>query len=228
MMYTAQPMNSGSMGSRIALALFMTMCTAATMAQGIATVGGKVPKHAKVGDWHLNNMKHELSRYTADEGWQYYDSRVAKISWCHSALRVTRPFGEQYCVLPNSDLRDYYDSCFCGDSILVTWNEGDTDPLAYDRGGDVITYRLSAKLDTVHWQMDWHGMKAFCLAGDFPTHRMDLRFGHDIHTWGILGENGEWLILPIFDAPFGFQDGFAEVMYYGQKRKINEKGEFVE
>jgi hypothetical protein len=40
--------------------------------------------------------------------------------------------------------------------------------------------------------------------------------------------NGQWLIEPKFDQPFRFQNGFAEVIYYGQRRKINEKGEFVE
>ena len=41
-------------------------------------------------------------------------------------------------------------------------------------------------------------------------------------------ENGHWRIAPQYDKPFHFQDGIAEVTYYGQKRKINEQGEFVE
>jgi hypothetical protein len=44
----------------------------------------------------------------------------------------------------------------------------------------------------------------------------------------IIGNRGYWLIEPKFDAPFHFENGIAEVLYYGQKRKINEKGEFVE
>ena len=47
-------------------------------------------------------------------------------------------------------------------------------------------------------------------------------------NWGMLSTDGEWLIEPIYDAPFVFQDGIAEVIYYGEKRKINEQGEFVE
>ncbi len=47
--------------------------------------------------------------------------------------------------------------------------------------------------------------------------------------------NTKWLIEPKFDAPFHFENGTADVLYYGQRRKINEnlqiseaKGEFVE
>ncbi len=44
----------------------------------------------------------------------------------------------------------------------------------------------------------------------------------------MLNTNWKRLKEPIYDAPFLFQNGIAEVIYYGQKRKINEKGEVVE
>ena len=50
----------------------------------------------------------------------------------------------------------------------------------------------------------------------------------EIRSWGIIGQSGTWLIEPKYDAPFHFENGIAEVLYYGQRRKINEKGEFVE
>ncbi len=50
----------------------------------------------------------------------------------------------------------------------------------------------------------------------------------ELTTWGMIDEVGHWVIPPKFDAPFHFENGIAEVIYYGQKRKINEKGEFVE
>jgi hypothetical protein len=43
----------------------------------------------------------------------------------------------------------------------------------------------------------------------------------------IIDNHGQWLIEPKFDSPFHFQSGLAEVIHYGQKRKINEKGEFI-
>ena len=59
---------------------------------------------------------------------------------------------------------------------------------------------------------------AIAIAGDIENY----------HAWGMIDLEGFWLIQPIFDRPFLFQDGFAAVIYYGQQRKINEKGEFVE
>jgi hypothetical protein len=56
----------------------------------------------------------------------------------------------------------------------------------------------------------------------------ELKDCRQLVNWGILGGNGQWLIEPKYDARFHFQNGIAEVLYYGQKRKINEKGEFVE
>ncbi len=47
----------------------------------------------------------------------------------------------------------------------------------------------------------------------------------------IIDNHGQWLIPPKFDQPLHLQNGVAERLhrfYYGQKRKINEKGEFVE
>jgi hypothetical protein len=71
------------------------------------------------------------------------------------------------------------------------------------------------------------GIQSYCLpryAPRFEVYSDKVQF----RDWGILSIDGDWLVEPKFDAPFRFQNGFAEVIYYGQKRKINEKGEFVE
>jgi WG containing repeat len=60
------------------------------------------------------------------------------------------------------------------------------------------------------------------------TDRVDLLDCDEIHGWGLLGTDGNWFIEPIFDGAFTFKNGIAEVKYYGQKRKINTQGEFVE
>jgi hypothetical protein len=69
------------------------------------------------------------------------------------------------------------------------------------------------------------GIKAYSL----PPNISIMNYQENqLRNWGMLGVNGHWLIEPKFDQPFRFQNGFAEVIYYGQRRKINEKGEFVE
>ncbi len=71
-----------------------------------------------------------------------------------------------------------------------------------------------------------NGVAVFC-ATIFPE-VYGIPLTQDVHGWGMLGTDGKWLIEPKFDAAFRFQNGFADVIYYGQRRKINEKGEFVE
>jgi hypothetical protein len=43
----------------------------------------------------------------------------------------------------------------------------------------------------------------------------------------LLETNPKYIVYSKYDGPFHFQNGIAEVKYYGQKRKINEKGELV-
>ena len=49
-----------------------------------------------------------------------------------------------------------------------------------------------------------------------------------LRSWGILSDEGIWLIPPVYDEPMMFKDGVAEVSQYGRHFKINEKGAFVE
>ncbi len=70
------------------------------------------------------------------------------------------------------------------------------------------------------------GIMAYCAVANIrPNNPIEC---NEMRTWGMIGFNGHWLIEPKYDAPFHFQNGIADVLYYGQKRKINEKGEFVE
>lgn len=71
------------------------------------------------------------------------------------------------------------------------------------------------------------GIEAYCFPQNVPGHLFTMDY-KELHNWGMIGVNAQWLIEPKFDAPFHFKNGTAEVLYYGQKRKINEKGEFVE
>ena len=71
-------------------------------------------------------------------------------------------------------------------------------------------------------------MEAFCLPQLAPNFYQCTGLKPDYQNWGMLGTNGQWIIAPQYDDPFTFENGIANVRYYGQKRKINEKGEFVE
>lgn len=85
--------------------------------------------------------------------------------------------------------------------------------------------RFGGWSDQLHWQ-NVQGIRAICLPESFSGNeavRMD-----ELRNWGILGINGKWIIPPIYDGPFDFINGFADVTRYGRRIRINEKGETVE
>lgn len=51
---------------------------------------------------------------------------------------------------------------------------------------------------------------------------------NEFRNWGAINARGQWVIEPRYDKPFRFIDGVARVIHYGQKRKINLRGEFVD
>ncbi|MFN8394578.1 MAG: hypothetical protein U0176_07905 [Bacteroidia bacterium] len=71
------------------------------------------------------------------------------------------------------------------------------------------------------------GKKAYCLPKYVPgLETYSPR--KSLYNWGMMGEDGQWLITPEFARPFTFIDGCAEVIHHGKNAKINEKGEVVE
>ncbi len=70
------------------------------------------------------------------------------------------------------------------------------------------------------------GRLAFC-APHFEEYKSTHWYCNELRNWGMLDEYGKWLIEPKYDAFFYFQNGKANVMFKGKKRKINEKGAFV-
>ncbi len=77
------------------------------------------------------------------------------------------------------------------------------------------------------------GIPVYCAAPLPWNLGLNRKFAHkavyeQIRAWGMVGANAQWVLEPRFDVPFHFKNGIAEVRYYGQRRKINEKGEFVE
>ncbi len=116
---------------------------------------------------------------------------------------------------------------WCGEKLVKTLNKTG-DLYFFDENQEVVAYINTGYCSYLAPKIKFQGMDAFCVP--FYTLQMKMNYADCelIHGWGILGTNAEWLIAPKFDAPFHFKHGIAEVLYYGQKRKINEKGEFVE
>ncbi len=97
--------------------------------------------------------------------------------------------------------------------------------LALNYRGDTLGMFKDALPEELYW-VKLKGEMGVCIPQHAPG-APDF-WDVDIHNWGILGERGEWLIPPIFDRPFTFEAGRAQVLHYGVKRTIDEQGAFVE
>jgi hypothetical protein len=163
------------------------------------------------------------------DGWEGFANAgtIKNMTFCRERLHIVTS-GKHFISMPRGGVTDVY-RFYCGDSIWIQWESDDI--LAYDFQNNTLGLVFEvddcAGGDAMFEPQVIQGMEAFCLAdlGDRPIDRI---YCDDLHSWGMLGTNGKWLIPPKFDAPFRFQDGFAEVLYYGKRRKINVLGEFVE
>jgi hypothetical protein len=83
----------------------------------------------------------------------------------------------------------------------------------------------NTKYPAVPWLPDTlNGIPAYC-ASSFTNSFQIGMLSTEAHAWGMLGYNGQWLVEPKYDKPFRFKNGIAEVLLYGERRRINEKGE---
>ncbi len=188
------------------------------------------PDGARVGTWYYNTKSAILSRL-GDHGWQRISGRWGfdRAVFCDQLVLVeemyfTRIFDAQGQLLSALSAKDLLpDSLLKGDRRITQYSKiglgGISQAVTIAQCHSCAAYQL-VKL---------HGKDVLCL----PQYADGILKGgvHQndaLKNWGMLSTDGEWLIEPKFDAPFSFQNGFAAVLYYGEQRKINEKGAFVE
>lgn len=70
------------------------------------------------------------------------------------------------------------------------------------------------------------GHRVYCLPQVLDVRKTYQR--EDYRNWGLMDGKGRWIIDPIYDKPFKFQDGLAKVEKYGRKMRIDVKGKVVE
>ena len=71
-----------------------------------------------------------------------------------------------------------------------------------------------------------NGQRVYCLPQVVDSRKIYQR--EDYRNWGLMDGKGRWIIDPIYDKPFKFQDGIAKVEKYGRKMRIDAKGQVVE
>ncbi len=190
--------------------------------------GAEFPDHPQENDWFRSQVSQIMWHHTGGEWNQYWRKPCLRYETWHSVLFMEFPLRMHHGVFADGTplpMNIPLDSKQYVDSLMIIKSDGNEFYL--NTRGRVVAYFDPSQcnggaIDTVA------GIQSFCVPQAIANSSFQ---GYDceyFRTWGMLGVNGQWLIPPKFDVPFGFQYGFAEVYFYGQKRKINEKGEFVE
>ena len=152
---------------------------------------------------------------------------VQDVQWCHSRLIFTEGNRQFILYINAAGKQDYMTT------LKVICHEGlSVDSSAIfqrfvDTTGKCIGF-ISEKLCSYSNIQHLNAESGYSVPKAMRDDGIAVRECNELKTWGFLTVKGHWLIEPKFDGPFSFQNGFADVVYYGQKRKINEQGEFVE
>lgn len=202
--------------------------------QLIVHEGKSLPKKCREGDWYNNPQK-------PGEVWTYTQSRWVKLiagdgrpPFEYQGL-IWIPIKEHHALATTSGQLIIEDASLVTNNGLVFLGIASGDHFfAINGKGDTLSYFKFTY--PTHHHSSWHdpgwtrvrlGNDHFDVLPQFVPSTEDFLMIR-LRNWGMLGADGTWVIEPKFDAPFYFENGIAEVLYYGQKRKINEKGEFVE
>lgn len=212
-------------GRRIAILTWLTLWTVLPTncaAQISVAVGNGEPMLRKGADWYLDTLAHVAWRRAQRKWAPVPDKNVISILPCHGFVHLQSTDHGTIWDASGMVASDYV-HCFCSDSLRV---------IAYH--GITIFYKPDGTdFHATHCGAAWKnqdtitGMRAFCVPLREATGQKMLDCS-EIRDWGMIGSNGQWLIPPVYDGPFRFQNGFAEVIYYGRHVKINERGEQIE
>ena len=226
---------SGKLGLCI---LFFVFVVLAPIQAQIHLHTSKFPSNPAPDDWYSDPKRHDLWRW--DGKWILVKEYAYQVHACHGF--ITCVLQGKLTVLNRQGKETMYpERFFCGDSVFLAYTVLSVEAykpvvghrlmsdipglVFYDQQGDSILGYFNVSADIQQYEIQ--KMTAWCL----PDPQYDAGYARlpypEIHFWGVFGENGKWLIQPIYDAPFHFKNGIAEVIYYGQKRKINENGEAI-
>lgn len=192
------------------------------------SMDNELPANPEEGDWFLDYNDRE-TWHCVHGNWKLYsDEKCRGIDVCGDFVLLMGNYSTEV-VNREGLLISYYlpdiSHVVCHDSLMV-WRSYAQDFFVDVRGTALAFTRNricgESRIDTLGNQYGYCVPQMILDSNSTPLGCEVLK------NWGILGTKGRWLISPEYDGPFEFVDGVAEVSYYGQKRKINEKGEVVE
>lgn len=192
------------------------------------STGDRLPATATQGDLFLWTDNAGLYRWEAKD-WERIalPDGVIDVFTCRAMVVAELPMRTSI-IFPDF-IRNYpvKASVSCWDSVAEV-TIGDRFMLVDTRMGKSASERqLTPEVTkTLYATIVIRGVTGWCV----PAFHGDMRLydTKEFKNWGILNARGRWVIEPRYDKPFRFVDGVARVIYYGQKRKINLRGEFVD
>jgi hypothetical protein len=198
--------------------------------QIIVQNGANAPTVDVHADWYLDTLAHQAWVRQDGEWTKFFleIEPVEKIVPCRNDVLlyttgldgVAEREGRAYIHTIQCECRAHavvfyadYTIGFIRDNNTIAWSSGENFFSSLPGG--------RSSLDSIN------GKPYYCMtnAGSVPYW---LRFESDLHYWGIIDDDGQWIVEPKFDMPFKFENGRAIVSYYGLIRTINSKGEFLD
>ncbi|MFN8397215.1 MAG: WG repeat-containing protein [Bacteroidia bacterium] len=194
---------------------------------------GEPQSHSPWYDFYLDTQHHRAYSHQpgmhGDPYWSLItDDDVLTLDVCNEMVICFD--GDGYHAFGNSYALGFmsYKGYRCADSLVWLWNREIVRVL--DSGGNELNEMFGEKslgciskgsvADTVG------GKLVFCVL----SNKLSRYAGpcEDLRAWGMMGLDLQWVIEPKYDEPFNFYNGVAEVVLYGKRLRIDEKGERVE
>ena len=215
------------------LVWLIVICPAIALGQPVILRGDKLPATALENTWFHNQSDQHIYQYKQGKWQDAFLGRKAKIIKPCNALVLILQEGTDVFSLYMAD-----GERLCEGSGSYAAHTGifyadlgypmivDARPQATRKKPSELlisseSHCAGIRTDTIQ------GKLYYCVPRWVPGINRTIQC-QDIHGWGMLGTDAEWLIEPIYDGPFNFEGDNAIVSYYGQRFKINEKGKRVE
>ncbi len=180
------------------------------------------PKRPQQNEWYFNQVQHKVWFYHND-AWQPFpcdDCRL--VSLCNDHAIVKDGFHYMLGTQSGRVVVANAPTIRCMDAFIVVGSKNRIEYLL-DEDSDTV----SALVDNCKISIDTlQGDRVYC----FPRYHPGLERYNcaELRNWGMMDAQGNWRIEPMFDKPFTFIDGVADVVYMGQHRNIDEEGMFLE
>jgi hypothetical protein len=210
------------------LALALTLTLTLPLLSQVPIARGKTPPTSKVkgAHWYFDTVHHTA---WTDIDLEWNDLGIVDVQEMSSAghiIIIRSKLG--YSLL--SDFAEYLWAAphvRVTDSLVLAWDSITTH--IYTLAGG--QYHPEHGFKAACWPIDGEpetvqSMPAYCLP-DFLAANDSVECD-SLHAYGMFGLHGHWLIAPQYERPFHFENGIAEVLLQGQRRKINDHGDLID